>query len=118
MKNSGYYWPETDGMWFDGISRDGSIDSIIDAFRLHGYELCNDGSLERQVQKIAIYVSRNGPEHVARQLGSGKWTSKLGEGIDAQHALSDLESDLYGKATIFMARPKSKKVKPRRKRPR
>ncbi len=105
----GCYWPQDDAKWFDGIPRDGTLDSITEAFSRQGYALCNDGNLKRGIQKIAIYMGPDGPTHVARQLASGQWTSKIGVNIDARHTLADLRSPLYGKASIFMARTRSKR---------
>jgi len=105
----GYYWPQEDAKWFDGIARDGSLGSIAEAFAKQGYTQCKSGDLERGKQKIAIYMGVDGPTHVARQLASGDWTSKIGVNIDARHSLRDLSGLLYGKASIFMARKRMKR---------
>lgn len=46
------------------------------------------------------------PKHAARQLASGRWTSKLGKLEDIDHALHDLEGMLYGAVVLFMKRPR------------
>src|SRR5437867_6208731 len=78
-----YYWPP-------GIRRDDSIDALVDLFELFGYRVCDDGRLEFGFERIVIYADRPGEpahesQHVARQLRSGAWTSKLGPGKDIEH---------------------------------
>lgn len=95
----GYYWPP-------GVPRDDSLASWVRAFEMNSYRVCADGELEPGVEKIAIYVDEAGiPQHVARQLAYGAWTSKLGKSEDIRHpALTSLEGDLYGKVAVFMMR--------------
>jgi len=51
------------------------------------------------------FDDNNVPQHIARQLPGGNWTSKLRKGEDIQHdSLNGLEGDLYGKVAIFMMR--------------
>jgi hypothetical protein len=45
------------------------------------------------------------PTHVAGQLVTGRWTSKLGESEDIEHGLRDLEGDVYGVVVLVMQRP-------------
>jgi hypothetical protein len=45
------------------------------------------------------------PEHVSRQLESGKWTSKIGRLEDIEHpTLAALEGKEYGKAKVMLKR--------------
>lgn len=99
----GYYWPP-------GGPRDDSLRSWISALEMNTYKVCADGALEPGIEKIAIYVDNNGlPQHVARQLADGAWTSKLGKGEDIRHdSLAGLEGELYGKVAVFMQRQLSK----------
>lgn len=99
VKVRGYYWPP-------GVPSADSIDGWIKIFSLHGYSKADDPRLESEFEKIAIYSSVDGPEHVARQKASGKWTSKMGKGCDIEHAtLEAIEGDLTGKVTLIMKRP-------------
>src|ERR1051326_1576509 len=67
----GYYWPP-------GVPSDDSIDTWSRVFQLHGYSVCDSGELEPNVEKVAIYADLTGTaSHVARQLATGAWTSKL-----------------------------------------
>jgi len=60
--------------------------------------------LEPEYEKIAIYATSDGPEHVARQRASGNWTSKAGKGRDFEHELEALEGSFYGKVVKVMRR--------------
>jgi len=42
--------------------------------------------------------------HAARQLPEGRWTSKLGELEDIEHALHDLTGTVYGSVVLVMKR--------------
>ena len=78
------------------------------AYRIMGFEECPDGALESGYEKIAIYVSEIGePTHIARQLGNGSWTSKLGELEDIEHGSPEsLEGPepCYGSVASYMRR--------------
>jgi hypothetical protein len=94
----GYYWPP-------GVGSADELASWIHVFSIHGYTKAENESLEPNVEKIAIYASSAGPEHVARQLSSGAWVSKLGKGHDIEHSsLQALEGELYGKVRVIMKR--------------
>ena len=59
--------------------------------------------MEKGFQKIALYVKDGIPTHAARQLPTGKWTSKLGRDIDIEHDFPEvLNGADYGVASIFM----------------
>ena len=53
--------------------------TIIQLYLNDGYIRCENGDLEYGYQKVAIYATSEGPKHAARQLPSGKWTSKIGQ---------------------------------------
>jgi hypothetical protein len=79
----GYYWPP-------GIRRDDSLEAWTELFALHNYTECAESTLEPDSEKIAIYGGPDGdPWHVARQLGSGSWTSKLNKLEDIEHPTLD-----------------------------
>ncbi|HST51049.1 MAG TPA: hypothetical protein VLJ61_03485 [Pyrinomonadaceae bacterium] len=102
-RTRGYYWPPD--------VKDDSLESWIEVFRLHGYELCGNGDFEPGVEKVAIYVDSEGfTTHVAKQdIVIGKWASKLGKkGHDIVHDSLELlageEGDEYGDVKVFMKR--------------
>lgn len=84
-----------------------TLDSFIRAFRTRGYEPADNFQIEPGYEKVVIYVDANGtPTHMARQLESGVWTSKLGPQEDIEHdTLQDLEGDVYGHAVQALRRP-------------
>lgn len=86
-----------------------AVSAVEAVFRLLGYEPCDDGSLEAGVEKIAIYGDALGMAlHVARQIQSGRWTSKMGDLADIEHdEPEDVESALYGTVRRYMARQKT-----------
>lgn len=96
-----YYWPP-------GIPRAVTIKSFIEAFKLLGYSVCDDLEYANDFEKVAIYADSNGkPTHAAKQLDSGKWTSKLGRLEDIEH--NDLDSIInptYGTPVVYLKRPK------------
>jgi hypothetical protein len=104
-ENRKCFWP-TDGYhWPDNITRQGTIGAFIDLFSSIGYCLCDNQLFELGYEKVAIYVLNGEPTHAARQLPTGKWTSKLGEEVDIEHDSPEvLDGPLYGSASIFMKR--------------
>jgi hypothetical protein len=99
---------ETERVWERGSPRPSfwpggvagaSVRGWMRVFELQGYEVCHTPDREPGYEKIAIYVSRDGsvPNHVARQLEDGGWTSKLGLLEDIRHGrLEALVGDEYG----------------------
>ena len=93
------YWPEE-------VVRSYSLDAFKAVFELKGYEECENGNLEEGFEKVAIFARGSQFEHVAKQLDSGLWTSKLGDWEDIEHQLRSLEEGIYGNAIIFLKKPK------------
>jgi hypothetical protein len=81
----------------------------VEVLKLEGYlTSTQDRSLEPGIEKVAIYVKSDWTEalHVARQLPSGLWTSKLGFEEDIEHAtLEALEDGMYGSIGVILQRP-------------
>ena len=83
-------------------------DAFAAAFASLGYTVCQGEGLEAGYEKIALFADADGrPTHAARQLASGRWTSKLGKLEDVEHGLRDLEGAIYGEAVLIMKRPAS-----------
>lgn len=96
-----HYWPKR-------VPRERTLDAFILAFNTARFEVCENGDYEKEYEKIAIFVLKNGePMHVARQLDSTRWTSKIGIGVDIEHELYGLAGDIYGQIGRFMRRPKT-----------
>ena len=100
-----WWWPEAHpNSYWPGSRRDESLDAIVEVFGNLGYEVCDSPTLESGFEKIAIYVDDLGPQHLARQLPSGMWSSKCGRLEDITHTLEGLDGEEYGKAHFIMKR--------------
>jgi hypothetical protein len=110
VSDTAHWWeptPGEGGYWPEGVSRAHSLEALIGAFARLGFEKCPDARAEPGVEKLALYADETGsPTHVARQLPSGKWTSKLGASEDIEHASAEaLQGILYGKVVRILRRP-------------
>jgi hypothetical protein len=77
---------DPDHYWPPGLPFDYTLENYTHAFETLGYEVCDSESFELGYEKVAIYIDIHGtPQHMARQLASGMWTSKLGRGWDIEH---------------------------------
>ena len=97
----GYYWPP-------GVAREWTLESVSEIFRLHQYVECESAEHDPDSEKIAIYADASGePQHVARQLSTGAWTSKLGTEDDIEHdSLEALAGGDFGSVVKVMRRPR------------
>lgn len=95
----GCYWPP-------GFSRDNKRETVVAIFELSGYQKCDSENAEIGYEKVAIYeIVGEGVQHVARQLQTGEWTSKLGEWEDITHKTAkEVESADYGEVVQFLKR--------------
>lgn len=91
-----FYWPSEE--------REDTLDGWIRAFTQLGYAKCDDGSLESGFEKVVIYGTERAPNHMARQLPSGMWTSKLGKIEDVEHEVEGLANSHYGNVLVFLRR--------------
>jgi hypothetical protein len=99
----GYYWPPE--LPREPIGAE-TLLNFIRAFELQGYELCDNPDREIGFEKVALYAGPMGnPLHAARQLETGVWSSKIGNGEDIEHKdLAALEGNEYGTAVRFLKR--------------
>jgi hypothetical protein len=94
-----YYWPPD-------LPREDTIQTVGRIFEQRGYVQCDTDAFEPGFEKVAIYGDDDGFLHAARQLGSGRWTSKLGRLVDIEHlALEGLAGKEYGSPRLLMRRP-------------
>lgn len=98
-KCAGYYW-------FPGVEREWSVKAIRKIFEQHGYSVCDSYDFEEGYEKVVFYIDDDGnPEHLARQLSNGKWTSKIGDLNDIEHdTLDSIVNDDYGKPGLVLKR--------------
>ena len=91
------YWPPS-------AARELTVSAFVRAFETLGYRKCRSGKRRRSLEKIAIYVSAaNVPTHAAIQTAEGSWKSKLGSGIDVEHAYVGSLAE-YGTVAVYMKR--------------
>lgn len=85
-----------------------TLAAFEEAFRIaEGYSRCESHGHEVGIEKVAIFADEQGcPRHMARQLPSGIWASKLGHDEDIEHSdLAALENGDYGRVVLILARP-------------
>ena len=92
----GYHWP---------AQRSPLVSSLVGVFESLGFAVCDNGEIESGFDKVAIYADRGMWSHAARQLESGKWTSKLGPDEDIEHDNAECLGGLYGAVYCYMKRP-------------
>ncbi len=106
--DNGHWWwpdPSPQAYWPAGVQREESLAAFQEAFLSLGYLVCADEALEAGFEKVALFADADGfPTHATRQLTTGRWTSKLGELEDIEHALHDLEGVEYGSVVLVMRR--------------
>jgi hypothetical protein len=105
---------DTENWWQPGLfwiprdwpENDFGLGALENVFRSLGYVDClSDTGLEPAYQKVALYGSGLVYTHAARQLPSGKWTSKLGKGEDIEHDTpNDVAGGVYGEVMQVMKR--------------
>ena len=103
---SQWWWPANDAYWPEHVERSDALAAFKRVFRDLDYGDCDNAGDTQIRERIAIFVRDNSVTHVARQLESGRWTSKLGQSVDIRHDLKDLEGECYGRVVAFMCRPR------------
>lgn len=94
-----FFWPEE-------APREYSLAAYVKAYETLGYVSCESALHEKDFEKIAIYVdSRGTPKHAARQLPSGRWSSKRGRDRYDTHTLLEISGSECGRVAMIMKRP-------------
>jgi hypothetical protein len=102
------WWPADPDFshWPESVPRQETLEAFRAMFATLGYGVCLGEEVEFGFEKIALFANEHGvPKHAARQLPSGRWTSKLGKLEAIEHALHDLEGTEYGTVVVVMKRP-------------
>jgi hypothetical protein len=106
-----WWWPGPDldkEYWPPEIPRVLTLGAFQALFAAVGYEVCVGDGLEDGFEKVALFANEQTiPQHAARQLVTGRWTSNLGQWEDIEHALQALTGDVYGSVVLIMKRPVS-----------
>ena len=102
-----WWWPDRMEQiyWPPNIPRRVTIEHFVAAFETLGYTPCGDERPEQGFEKVALFAKQGMPTHAARQLPSGKWTSKLGREEDIAHVLDALIGGQYGEIAQVLRRP-------------
>jgi hypothetical protein len=94
------------GYWPDDAPREHSLRAFVAIYEKEGFEPCDGFDLEAGFEKIVLFVDGAGlPQHAARQLPNGQWTSKLGRLEDITHELHALAGPEYGEPRVVLRRP-------------
>lgn len=99
-----WWWPHPRAFWPPGVPREETLEAFEKAFAKMGFEVCDTSEPEDGYEKVALYALDGVPKHGARQLNDGRWTSKLGQDIDIEHALGAISGGDYGQAVKFFRR--------------
>lgn len=103
-----WWWPGSDdAYWPEGVSVTVTLPAFVAAFQTRRFSPSSTSAVDLipGIEKVAIYVNDSGvPRHAARQLASGKWTSKLGVHEDIKHSLAALEGPSYGSVRQILER--------------
>ena len=105
------WWPDPWGIgyWPPNVPRELTLEAFIQAYGTLGYAPCQNGLLQPDLEKIALFSivqgGRQVPTHAALQLANGEWTSKLGPLEDVVHKLvTDVNGPAYGTVACFLSR--------------
>jgi hypothetical protein len=91
--------------WPKGVGALPTVANYKAAFATRDFKDTAADTLDIGVEKIAIYAMGDIALHTARQLPSGRWTSKIGHDIDIEHESPDvLVGPRYGQVIGYMAR--------------
>src|SRR5579859_5012201 len=110
LYDTGQWWwptPRYGNFWLAQVPRDNKRETLIKIFEMHGFVKCDSSEQEQGYEIVALYEIHpdTGIEHVARQIQSGEWTSKLGEREDIKHKTPEsVECADYGKVVQLMKR--------------
>jgi hypothetical protein len=103
----GLFWPHD--IVPEPKANEDDLDAFVTIFETWGYGLCDSSEYEPGFLKIAIYAKERKFHHVAKQLRTGAWSSKIGEAHDVRHEQLDALEDApvffdRASATVFMRR--------------
>lgn len=102
-----WWWPDAMGVrfWPPNIARQETIAAFEEMLQQQGYSRCLRRTVERGLEKVALFVRAGVPKHLAKQTTKGKWSSKLGEVEDIEHSLDALDGPEYGAVHQVYSRP-------------
>lgn len=93
-----YHWPE------ELVLVKANLEGYKALYAHYGFEECDNGDLEPGYEKIALFYKKSCGIHVARQLSDGKWTAKMGPGVDVSHDIRACVAGMYDHVEQYMRR--------------
>jgi hypothetical protein len=106
-----WWWPDAgrDYYWPPSAPREETIEAFVAAFALLGYEPSSaaDEPSPLEFERVALFARDSRPEHMARELATGEWTSKCGRLEDITHALDGVRGSVYGAPVAVLRRPRA-----------
>jgi hypothetical protein len=105
-KKDVFWWPAISPKtyWPPDIPVATTLAAFIQLFRSLGYKTCTNSAFERRFEKVAIFVKGQIVTHAARQLGNGRWSSKIGMSELIEHDLESIAGGDYGNVEQIMQR--------------
>jgi hypothetical protein len=106
-----WWWPDLDAdddavFWPPSAPIEETVDAFVAAFATLGFSPASGEHLEAGFEKVALFAIGAVPTHAARQLPSGRWTSKLGLREDIEHDLHAVTGETYGAVALVLKRPR------------
>jgi len=101
--------PKLGWLWPTEVPADLRLSTLVSMLAKYGFERCFTGELDPTLSKIALYGGGEHVTHAARQLESGRWTSKRGIfGDDIEHDTADaIAGGEYFEILAYFQRPKT-----------
>jgi hypothetical protein len=99
-----HWWEaDEDYLWLDTSEFDNSLSTMQSFFHYFGFKPIDKPNFKNKIEKIALF-SDDGIycTHVAKQLSTKIWTSKLGVSHDVTHTLAALEEGIYGNVVMIL----------------
>jgi hypothetical protein len=106
--DTNWWWPGRPDktFWPTNLPRAETLEAFEALFAHLGFSPSQDESFETGIEKVALFARPDGrPTHAARQIPSGRWTSKLGRMEDIEHDLRAIEGEVYGTVVRILRRP-------------
>jgi hypothetical protein len=112
-----WWWPDHDPdddaiFWPPSAPREETVNAFVAVFATVGYAPASGEQPELGFEKVALFAIGAVPTHAARQLPSGRWTSKLGLREDIEHDLHAVNGEAYGEVVRILKRPLTEELVP------
>lgn len=96
----------TYAFWPVGVPRGETLGHLVTLYESLGFTLCADGTVETQIDKIALFEQDGVWAHACKLCEDGRWWSKIDYFEDVKHTIEDAVA-VYGTQPVFMKRAAS-----------